>query len=130
MAPLVLRGEATGYLQVTAALPRPFSDGETELVQILANQAAVAWDNAKSAERNLRQRDQLAQANDRLNAFIELTKQLRGLVDEGALLEVLGRVMQEVLDFKQWVAYVYDSQAHTFHIAASEGGAPEVDAQI
>ncbi len=63
VAPLVLRGEATGYLQVTAALRRPFSDGETELVQILANQAAVAWDNAKSAERNLGQRDQLAQAN-------------------------------------------------------------------
>ncbi len=38
--------------------------------------------------------------------------------------------MQEVLDFKQWVAYVYDSQAHTFHIAASEGGVPEVDEQM
>jgi len=130
VTPLVLRGEAAGYLQVTAALRRPYSDGETELVQILANQAAVAWDNAKTQERNLAQRDQLAQANHRLNAFIELTKQLRGLVDEGALLEVLGRVMQEVLDFKQWVAYVYNSQAHTFHIAASVGGVPEVDEQM
>ena len=130
VTPLVLRGEAAGFLQVTVPLRRPFSDSEAELVQILANQAAAAWDNAQTQERSLEQRDQLAQANRRLNAFIALTEQLRGLVDEADLLEVLGRVMQGVLDFKQWVAYLYNSEAHTFHIAASVGGVPHVEERM
>jgi len=45
--PLVAKGAARGVLEVTVPGRRRFSDGEVEALQVLANQAAVALENAR-----------------------------------------------------------------------------------
>ncbi len=45
--PLVAKGAARGVLEVTVPGRRRFSDGEVEALQVLANQAGVALENAR-----------------------------------------------------------------------------------
>jgi diguanylate cyclase (GGDEF)-like protein len=47
VVPLVLKGRAEGYLDISGERARPFTEAECELVQILASQAAVARENAR-----------------------------------------------------------------------------------
>jgi diguanylate cyclase (GGDEF)-like protein len=47
IVPLVLKGEAEGYIDALGLPGRPFGHEQVELVQILANQAAVAVENAR-----------------------------------------------------------------------------------
>ena len=46
VVPLVVKARAEGYVAVHTAMPREFAESETEVVQIVANQAAVALENA------------------------------------------------------------------------------------
>ena len=46
VVPLVVKEHAEGYVVVRTAKPREFAENETEVVQIIANQAAVALENA------------------------------------------------------------------------------------
>ena len=53
--PLLLKGEPSGFVDLSGRLDRPFSDDEIEVAQILANQTAVAVENARLYERIERQ---------------------------------------------------------------------------
>lgn len=50
LVPLVTQGRAEGWLEIVGGEPRAFDQDEVELVQILANQAAAALDNARLYE--------------------------------------------------------------------------------
>jgi GGDEF domain-containing protein len=47
VVPLLSKGRAHGELRVTSSLAQPFGRDETELVQLVANQVAVALENAQ-----------------------------------------------------------------------------------
>ena len=51
VVPLVSKGKSIGDLTVTSPLPQPFERDETEFVQIIANQVAVAIENARLYDR-------------------------------------------------------------------------------
>ena len=53
--PLLLKGEPSGFVDLSGRLDRPFSDDEIEVAQILANQTAVAVENARLYEKIERQ---------------------------------------------------------------------------
>ena len=53
--PLLVKGEPSGFVDLSGRLDRPFSEDEIEVAQILANQTAVAVENARLYERIERQ---------------------------------------------------------------------------
>jgi GGDEF domain-containing protein len=128
--PLVFEDQVLGCLSLIEKREvRHFSEEERELLRTLALPAAVAIHNARLYRRLDEQNDRLGALNDRLSAFVGLSEQMRGLIDEEQMLHLLGRVMAEVLDYGQWAAYMYDGEARAFNVISSIGGATSVEAE-
>jgi GGDEF domain-containing protein len=130
VAPLVVDKKVGGHIEVVAQIRRAFDTMEVEILQILASQAAVAVEKLRATARDVEQRVQLAKLNARLNAFVETSEGLRGLADEDTLLVVLGRVMADALEFREWGAYLYELDQQAFCVASTFGMHDEVEEQI
>jgi GGDEF domain-containing protein/transcriptional regulator with GAF, ATPase, and Fis domain len=127
--PIEFEGESLGIVEIIETrYDRSFSAGELDLARGLMEQAAAAIHNARLYRRLEEQNDRLGTLNGRLSAFLSLSEQMRGLVDEGQMLHLLGRVMHEVLDYRQWAAYMYDGEERVFHVVSSIGGAASAEA--
>jgi len=128
--PMTFEGEPLGIVEIVETrFDRSFGADEFDLARGLAEQAAVAVHNARLYRRLEEQNDRLGVLNARLSAFVGLSEQMRGLVDEEQMLHLLGRVMAEVLDYRQWAAYMYDGEARVFNVVSSIGGAERVEAK-
>ena len=81
--PLVVEGDAQGVLHVGSLVPRRFEDDEVELLQLVADRAALAIEHARllEAERAARQRIEHVQAvTDAALAHLEVDELLRVLL--------------------------------------------------
>jgi diguanylate cyclase (GGDEF)-like protein len=126
--PMVYQDEVLGLLASTEASPdRCYSQEEIGLATAIGAQAAAALQSAWAYERLEAERAALTRLNERLSAFVELSGQMRGLVSEERLIDLLGRVMHETLEFNQWVIYLYDPEEQLFTVAKAFGGTPEID---
>ncbi len=106
---------------------RVYSQDEIRLATGIAAQAAAALQNARAYERLETERAALARLNRRLSAFAELSGQMRGLLAEDRLIDLLGRVLHGALEFNQWVIYLYDAENQLFRAVKAFGGTPEID---
>ena len=128
--PIEFEGEPLGIVEIVETrYDRSFSAEELDLARGLAEQAAVAIHNARLYRSLEEQNDRLGALNDRLSAFVGLSEQMRGLIDEEQMLHLLGRVMAEGLDYRQWAAYMYDGEARVFNVVSSVEGAASVAAE-
>ena len=126
--PLVYQDEVLGLISADViSSERVFSGDELRLAVGIAAPAAAALENARAYDRLERERVALAGLNARLSAFTQLTGQMRGLLTEDELLELLGRVMWEALGFNQWVAYLFDPERDLYQVQKAFGGTPEID---
>jgi diguanylate cyclase (GGDEF)-like protein len=126
--PMVYQDEVLGLLAATeTSSGRRFSTDELELAGGIAAQGAAALQNVRAYERLERERAALAVLNRRLSAFVELSGQMRGLLSEERLLDLLGRVLHETLGFNQWVIYLHERENQRFVAVKSFGGTPEID---
>jgi len=126
--PLVYQDEVLGMLSSAEDSPdRQYSDAEIDLASGIAAQAAAALQNARAYGRLKRERAALARLNERLSAFVELSGQMRGLLSEERLVDLVGRVLHEALEFKQSVIYLNDAENEQFVVAKAFGGTPEID---
>ena len=126
--PLVYGDEVLGLIvSEEVDLSRRYTADQLRLAAGIAAHAAVALENARAYERLEREREALTTLNTRLSAFTQLTGQMRGLLTEDELLDLLGRVMWEALEFNQWVAYLYDPTEHVYNVVKAFGGTPEID---
>jgi len=127
--PLVYQDEVLGLLASCDAAPdRCYSQEEIGLATAIAAQAAAALQNARAYERLEQERAALTRLNARLSAFVELSGQMRGLLSEERLIDLLGRVLHETLEFNQWVIYLFDPDEQLFNVVKAFGGTPEIDA--
>jgi signal transduction histidine kinase len=81
--PLVVEGEVSGVLHVGSLVPRTFKDDEVELLQLVADRAALAIEHARvfEAERAARERIEHVQAvTDAALAHLEVDELLRVLL--------------------------------------------------
>jgi GGDEF domain-containing protein/transcriptional regulator with GAF, ATPase, and Fis domain len=128
--PIAFEGEPLGIVEIVETrYDRSFRPDELVLARGLGEQAAMAVHNARLYRLLEEQNDRLGVLNDRLSAFVGLSEQMRGLVDETQMLHLLGRVMAEVLDYRQWAAYMYDGEASAFNVVGSIGGAARMEAE-
>jgi signal transduction histidine kinase len=81
--PLVVEGEVRGVLHVGSLVPRSFGDDEVDLLQLVADRAALAIEHARlfEAERAARERIEHVQAvTDAALAHLEVNELLRVLL--------------------------------------------------
>ena len=103
IAPLIAQNQVIGYLYVDMdSLYGSFDDTDRDMLGMLANQGAVALDNAgllEGLERKVEER----------------TEQLNARVDELAILNSVGEAMAKTLDVKTVTRIVGDKVRDIFH---------------
>jgi GGDEF domain-containing protein len=120
--PVKFEGEPLGLVEIVETRSdRSFTPGEIDLARGLAEQAAVAIHKARLYRR-------LEEQNARLSAFVGLSETMGALATEDEMLHDLGRVMSEVLDYRQWAAYMHEPDEHEFRVVTSVGDAEDIEA--
>ncbi len=106
ISPLIAQNQVLGYLYVDMdSLYGSFDDTDRDMLGMLANQGAVALDNAgllEGLERKVEER----------------TEELNQRVDELAILNSVGEAMAKTLDVKTVVKIVGDKVQNIFHAEA------------
>ncbi len=103
IAPLIAQNQVTGYLYVDMdSLYGSFNETDRDMLGMLANQGAVALDNAQWT-RGLEQK------------VAERTEELNARVDELAILNSVGEAMAKTLDVKTVTKIVGDKVRDIFH---------------
>lgn len=112
--PLVHKERVIGVLSARSLEPRQFTNEEIELMVTLANQSAIAIENARLFQQIRESREQLAQANvekdelnlqlaqerDTLNAVLDSTREGFLLVDRDGRLVMANRQARALLELR------------------------------
>ena len=121
--PLVVEGEVRGVLHVGSLAPRAFSDDEVELLQLVADRAALAIEHARlfEAERAARERIEHVQAvTDAALAHLEVSE----------LLNVLLPRIRDILRTDTCAVLLLDEQTNELVARAALGIEEEVGVRI
>ncbi|MFL5959092.1 MAG: GAF domain-containing protein [Gaiellaceae bacterium] len=121
--PLVVEGNVRGVLHVGSLAPRRFGEDEVDLLQLVADRAALAIENARlfEAERAARERMEHVQAvTDAALAHLE--------VDE--LLRVLLPRIREILRTDTCAVLLLDEQTNELVVRAALGIEEEVGVRV
>ncbi|MCF8067918.1 MAG: diguanylate cyclase [Desulfobacterales bacterium] len=122
--PMIYKGQAVGLAcLVEKQSVRKFSENDIRLASAIVAQGAAAVVNAQAFTREQAEREHLTGLNQRLNAIVELSGQMRGLISEEHMLLILGKMMSGAMGFRQWAAIIYNPENKTFRINASQGSA-------
>ena len=89
--PVVVRGEAWGNLYLTEKEGGPFTVGDEEALQILADWAAIAIENARLYQDVERRRGELERALHGLEATTEIARALGGETELERVLELIAK---------------------------------------
>lgn len=140
--PLLVQGKTEAVLTLWREAFRPFLPSEMELAKLFANQAAVAWSNAKLFQEIRAREAELAETNSRLNLAlkrqIEVNTELSTLqylsstiLSSLKLEEILSVVVEGIrtsLGFESVIMSLVDeSGQHLVHKAFSGFGPQEVE---
>ena len=121
--PLVVEGEVRGVLHVGSLVPRAFQDDEVELLQLVADRAALAIEHARlfEAERAARERIEHVQAvTDAALAHLEVSE----------LLNVLLPRIRDILRTDTCAVLLLDEETNELVARASLGIEEEVGVRI
>ena len=89
--PVVVRGEAWGNLYLTEKEGGPFTAGDQEALQVLADWAAIAIENARLYQGVERRRTELERAVRGLEATTEIARALGGETELEPILELIAK---------------------------------------
>jgi len=117
-APIIVRGEVIGFLNVDSATPGFFSQAHLGPLQAFAAQAAIAIENARLYEETQRRLQEMSLLNE-INVILTSTLDL-----ENMLTSLMQRIYQ-ALGVEAASLFLVDEkrQALTFHIALGKRGA-------
>jgi signal transduction histidine kinase len=121
--PLIVEGEVSGVLHVGSLVPRDFRDDEIELLQLVADRAALAIEHARvfEAERFARERIENVQAvTDAALAHLEV----------GELLNVLLPRIRSILRTDTCAVLLLDEESNELVARAALGIEEEVGVRI
>src|SRR5262249_23573815 len=108
--PIVSRGRFIGgFAAVWWEREPELSASEVDLMEAIANQAAIAISNVGLFEENRRQVEELS-------VLYELSRAVTGQLDRAALLDTVATQMARVLDARQMIAMLIDPQQSEFEV--------------
>ncbi|MDW8327046.1 MAG: GAF domain-containing protein, partial [Anaerolineales bacterium] len=88
LAPMVVGTQVIGLARLYSREPRPYTPGDLQLIQNLANQAGVALQNAKSFQ-------QVIESRDRLVAILNSTREGVLVIDSSGLISLANPRIEE-----------------------------------
>jgi len=108
--PLVVKERVIGgFGLIWYERARAFSESELGLMEVIANQAGVAIDNARLFEENGRQVQELA-------VLHELSRAVTGELERAALIDAIHAQVARVLDVRNMVIALHDEERREFEI--------------
>jgi GAF domain-containing protein/ActR/RegA family two-component response regulator len=113
--PLIARDRVVGALALGRPLGETFDEGEVRLVQLVADQAALALENARLYER-------AGERARKLTALSTLTQQITSAADSDALFQAIGEAAVSLLDARAALVWVDDPQRRVLRLAGIGGG--------
>lgn len=117
--PIVIRGEAWGNLYLTEKEGGPFTDADEEAVQVLAEWASIAIDNARLFSGSEDRRRQLERAVGRLEATTEIARAVGGETNLERVLETIVKRARALVEARSVVILLED--ADELEVAATAG---------
>ena len=122
-APLIVRDQVIGLLNVDSFTPDAFTDDDFQIVQVFANHIASSVENFRLLEEASRQNRALRALNNVLAASNE------ALVHENLLSASLDRVL-ETLDLPGGTIHQRDTVSQELRLRAAAGLPPDVISQL
>jgi GAF domain-containing protein/CheY-like chemotaxis protein len=108
--PIVTHGRFIGgFAAVWWERERELSAGDVDLMEAIANQAAIAIANARLFEENRRQVEELS-------VLYDLSRAVTGQLDRGAVLDAVATQMARVLDARQMIAMLVDEARNDMEV--------------
>jgi len=128
LVPMVARDQVMGLLELFEGRQvRDFSEDDVRLAQTLANQAAIAIENARLYERT----DESLQARvDQLMALQRTTQQLTATLDLDSVLQVVLEAAIQTTRATHGNVMLMDLDTQKFTLRTSQGYSPEDQASI
>ncbi|MFM8322835.1 MAG: response regulator [Chloroflexota bacterium] len=93
--PMLIGGQAIGTLSVMSDLPNAFSEQDERLLTIIANQAAIAFENARLYQKAIQDARQLEEANRFAQATIDALPENICVIDEPGVILAVNRAWRE-----------------------------------
>jgi len=113
--PVISRGKTIAVLSVYKEDLHHFDDREVKLLSTIANQAAIAIENARLYERERRRAAQLAMVN-------EIGKKITSTLDLNKLLDIVSKAIQEIFKYYNVAIYLVDSKQDNIVLKSQSGG--------
>jgi signal transduction histidine kinase len=117
--PILIRGEAWGNLYLTEKEEGPFTDADEEAVQVLAEWASIAIDNARLFSSSEDRRRQLERAVGRLEATTEIARAVGGETNLERVLETIVKRARALVEARSVVILLEDGDE--LEVAATAG---------
>ncbi len=111
IVPMVVKNKSVGIIGVDNKTTRkPITDDMINLIQIFANQAAVAVENARLYEEVKRKRDELEKKMDQLAIVNQIGNTMQRMVKRKEMLGFILRGIKEGMDFDKVAVLLIDRQ--------------------
>jgi signal transduction histidine kinase len=126
VAPIVIRGQAYGYLYLTEKEGGEFDAGDEEAATILAEWAAVAIFNVRLYRQSEEERGTLERAVHAFEAMTEISRAVGGQTDRSRVLETIAKRTRALVGAASLLVLLRDRGRSEVVAAAGECGAAPV----
>jgi signal transduction histidine kinase len=128
--PLLREGNPIGVIVIRRTAVRPLTQKETSLLEIFANQAVIAIENARLFDEVQARTQELARSVEGLRALGEVTQAVNSTLDLETVLSTIVAKAVQLSNTDVGVIYVFDEFEQAFHLRASYGLSEELIAAI
>jgi formate hydrogenlyase transcriptional activator len=122
VAPLILLGKSIGTLSVVSRKKDQYSEADTQFLQEVANQVALAIENMKAYEEIAALNTKVAHTAGQLRTLLEINNAIITNLSEEALLRSIAEALRRVVSFDRAALTLYLAEKNVFRFTAIEGG--------
>ncbi len=124
--PMLRVGELLGVILIYRHEVRPFTDGQIALMEIFADQAAIAIENARLLNELQARTAELTRSVQELRALGEVSQALSSTLELETVLNTIGSRANQLAGTDGGSVYEYDEGNEAFHLRATDNLDDEV----
>jgi formate hydrogenlyase transcriptional activator len=118
--PLIAQGRKLGVLGVASKRESAFSGEDKDLLVQVANQVAIAVDNALNFERALKAEQEATRQSDRLSTVLQINNAVVSQLDLRELLQVVSRSLRRTVHNDTTGVALYDPESNKLRVVMTD----------